>query len=182
MRRLQLCLASISLVLLAACDDPNPTEIWELDATPWVCDNGVDYHFCGTYIVVDTGQGNGLYQGIDGLETQWGYSYTVEVEIIEVEDPGADGYSIRYELVELIDQEAHPGEEFLLSLQRGWVEVEQEGGMVAGNAFTCTLEQCTELGLLIDDDRDIRGKFRFGPIEQLLPLELVSFEAAAEYE
>ena len=48
--------------------------------------------------------------------------------------------------------------------------------MVAtGHAFTCEPEQCTELQGLFDEPIEVDATFRFGPADQLFPLELVSF-------
>jgi hypothetical protein len=177
MRIVRLCLASIALATLAACAEPNKdTEIWDLRADPWLCDNGVDFQFCATYTVVGTDEVAGLYDSIGGLDHQWGHSYRVEVEIIEVENPGADGSSVRYELVELLDEEVHPGLEFELSLQRGSVEFDQDGGAIAtAHRFTCTPQQCSDLDALFDEFLFVDAVFRFGSADQLFPLELVSF-------
>lgn len=183
MRTLPLCLASMSLSLLAGCvePDPNATEIWDIEAAPRMCEGEDEYfYFCAQYTLDGTDETRTLTRDIGGLDETWGHSYRVEVEIIDVVDE-SQGSSIRYELVELIDEETHPGLEFDLSLQRNVVEFDADGesGIINNNTgFSCTPEQCADLDVLFDDFVFVDAVFRFGPDDnRLFPLELVSFAA-----
>jgi hypothetical protein len=180
MRALQLCVASMSLSLFAGCADEPNIEIWDIEPAPRMCDNGEDYYyFCAQYTVDGTDDLRTLSRDIDGLEQEWGHSYQVEVEIIEVESE-TESSSIRYELVELLDEEVHPGLEFEVRLERNVVAFDPDG--VSGfinvtSTFACTLQQCSDLALLFSEFAFVDAVFRFGPDNQLFPLELVSFAA-----
>ncbi len=45
-----------------------------------------------------------FYDQIEGFMHEEGTSYVIDVSIIEVDDPPADASSLRYALVEVIDQ------------------------------------------------------------------------------
>ena len=45
-----------------------------------------------------------FYDGIKGFEYESGYTYTLLVEIREIAEPMADGSSIEYRLIKLVDK------------------------------------------------------------------------------
>ena len=45
-----------------------------------------------------------FYDSIEGFDPQPGTSYVVDVEIIEIENPPADGSSLRYILIDVVEQ------------------------------------------------------------------------------
>lgn len=174
MRTLPLCLACVALSLLAGCAEPNPTEIWDVRATPSVCVNDEgDNYYCASYNVVGTDESSSFYESVDGFEPAWGRTYQIEVERI------GEGGTATYELVEILAEEFEPELEFDIELLFDWVNVGADGGTIEQHDFTCTPDQCTELSALrsaLELDQHIDATFRFGPAEQLFPLELVSFE------
>lgn len=180
MRALQLCLASVAFSLLSGCAEPTTpaTEIWDIRSHPDLCDGGEDnYYFCAHYTVDGSDQVELLHHAVDGLDIEWGHSYRVAVEMIESTD------GPRYELVEVIDEEVHPGLEFDLRLERNMVSFDEEGenGTIASRSFVCAPALCTDLATLLGEFVFVEAVFRFGP-DNLFPLELVSFEAAAELD
>lgn len=173
--RLRSIALPLPLVLLAACEPDPPTEIWDLRATPAVCDYGVDYGLCRGYTLVESGEYHGLYQGVDGLDEQWGHEYRVEVAIYEVENPPADGFDTRYELVEILSDTPKPALEFDVALTMASVDVEQGSGELAPQfPFTCEQALCEALATTLEQGIDERATFRFGSEGALLPAVLVS--------
>ncbi|MFV8749087.1 DUF4377 domain-containing protein [Nannocystaceae bacterium ST9] len=185
-RKLRGLFASVALSsLLFACDEPSETEVWDIHATPSVCDDGVDFGYCDHYTVVETGEVGTLYQDIEGFTPEWGHTYRIEVEVVEVDDPPADGSSLRYVYVAQHRQRDFPGLEFDLDLRLASVDAEQGAGQLGyhhgvAHPFTCTPEQCADLAILLEQSQPIEGVFRFGPAGQMLPLELVSFALAED--
>lgn len=177
MRRLSLALPLLSCLALACAEEePKQTEIWDVRASPGVCDNGVDYQFCMRYIDVETQEGTSTYVNVNGFDYEWGYTYRIEVEVLEVEFH-PDGFTTDYELIEILDKQPQPALEFDIDLTLASVDVEQGVGDVGyGHPFTCTPEQCAELESLLPSvyTQSVVGVFRFGPSEALFPLELVS--------
>jgi len=49
--------------------------------------------------------GERSYNSINGFEYEEGYSYILEVNITRVENPPADGSSLRYDLIKVISKE-----------------------------------------------------------------------------
>jgi len=45
-----------------------------------------------------------FYDSIEGFDPQPGTSYVVDVEVIEIENPPADGSSLRYILIDVVEQ------------------------------------------------------------------------------
>ena len=45
-----------------------------------------------------------FYDAIEGFEWEAGYEYELSVRVTEVEDPPADGSSLRYELIKIISK------------------------------------------------------------------------------
>ena len=48
--------------------------------------------------------GERSYESINGFEYEEGYSYTLDVNITRIEDPPADGSSLRYDLIKVISK------------------------------------------------------------------------------
>lgn len=46
-----------------------------------------------------------FYSGIEDFEYQWGFTYTIEVDVFDVKDPPADGSSLRYKLARVVDSD-----------------------------------------------------------------------------
>lgn len=62
-----------------------------------------------------SGESAFLHGAIEGFSYEWGHRYTIRVASAEVDDPAADGSSLRYELVEVITDE-EVNEDFSLVL------------------------------------------------------------------
>ena len=45
-----------------------------------------------------------FYQSINGFEHEWGQTYIIKVKETKIENPPADGSSLQYELVEILEQ------------------------------------------------------------------------------
>jgi hypothetical protein len=159
--------------LLLGCADPKPGETWDIRATPTACGTTLD--LCIQYSVDGSEEVITLRQEIEGFDHDFGYSYRIEVETIDVDDPSTEWVEVRYELVEVIDQSATPELEFPLQLSVGTFEFVSGGGTIFPDyPFTCAQQTCDELAGWFNDFAYVYTVFRFGPEDQLFPLELVS--------
>lgn len=172
-------LAALMLSLgLLACSE-SETEVWDVRADPGVCDNGSHEYLCHSYDVVEDGDHGTLYEGVDGFSPEWGHAYRIEVERYEIENPPLDGSPIRYELVEILSDEPQAELEFDVDLRIATVDVAQGVGEVgSGMPFTCEPSLCEALAAVIEQGwqvaYDTNAVFRFGSLDALLPVELVS--------
>ena len=103
-----------AFLLLSACGADDPQLV---DAPPSAVDDGLTRLWIGPELVDCEGVGpqtcmqvaesaDGpselFYDAIEGFEHEAGTSYVVDVRIESVEDPPADGSSLRYVLVEVV--------------------------------------------------------------------------------
>lgn len=104
-----------ALLILSACggDDPQPaaderpsaiddglTRLW---IEPELVDcEGVGPQTCMQVAESADGPTELFYDGIEGFEHEAGTAYVVDVRIETVDDPPADGSSLRYVLVEVV--------------------------------------------------------------------------------
>lgn len=174
MRVLRLCSACVVSGLLLGCaESESEGEIWEVRAAPVACGTAAD--LCLQYDVEGDDEVVTLRQEIEGFDHEFGYSYRIEVETIDVDDPMTEWVEVRYELVEVLDQTAAPGLEFPLSLSLGTFEFGPGGGTILPDyPFTCTQEKCDELAAWFEDFAYVYTEFRFGPEGQLFPIELIT--------
>ena len=87
------------------------------------------------------------YDAIHGLTPAWGTSYLIRVGVRTIANPPADGSSLEYHLLELIEQRpVAPGTTFSFDIDRDLVE--DSGGRFSlrfEHDVTCTPELCASL-------------------------------------
>ncbi len=103
------------LVLIALLTGCAPTETWTIAAHKVPC-TGLFPTLCVAYTTAD-GESHVLYEGIQGFDFEWGVHATVEITEEHLANPPADGSSIVYHLVQVIEETpATDGEQFELDL------------------------------------------------------------------
>lgn len=85
---------------------------------PYLCIGDVD---------PDTGELSFFHGGIEGFDYQWGYRYKLDVRVLPVLNPPADGSSTRYELVDIVEKRP-VDDEFELTLSSDHVSVDDDSG------------------------------------------------------
>lgn len=113
--------AGLLMLSMAACAGASPQQSKEKEMKLKIMHYkvpcmGADLQLC--YLVSkDGGEPEYFYDEIEGFEYQWGYSYEVVVELVEVKQPMADASSVSYRLKQEISKEKAPaGETFQLPL------------------------------------------------------------------
>ncbi len=82
------------------------TETWIIGPEFVDCEGGAGPQLCMRIRKSPDGEWQLFYGAIDGFEYEEGYQYEIVVQIDPVENPPADGSSLQYTLVELVDKEA----------------------------------------------------------------------------
>ncbi len=161
----------LSLGLLG-CEEEGKREVWEVGPTKTTCVYTDEDTLCLETKGPDDEYLSALYGGIEGLEWEWGTSYVIEVEISEYAEPPLHGSSLRYELVEIIEQTpVEAGFEFVLTVS---VLNREDQEILDGTPYTCEPELCEALAAASFTDDRVR--FAFGPLSDPLPLEVVAIE------
>jgi hypothetical protein len=103
-------IASSLTPTLTALVTPNPTPILNeskvvsmvINSSKKVCTKNEIQALCLDVTMDGAEESENLYDAIQGFEYQWGHSYELDVEVTEMNNPPADGASIRYELVNTV--------------------------------------------------------------------------------
>ncbi|WP_153913959.1 DUF4377 domain-containing protein [Shewanella sp. TC10] len=82
-------------------------EIWNIVGNPALC-QGVITRFCLRYIVEGSDEETVLYDPVEGYNHTWGASDRIEIEKSPISNPPADGSSMKYTLLNIIDNSADP--------------------------------------------------------------------------
>lgn len=129
--------ALVVLIGLSACKDKEPKPVvYKINSAKADC-VGVAPMSC---LQVQKGENIGsknwemFYSSIEGFEYEPGYLYSISVKEIELpeEEVPADGSSIKYELVEVLEKTQDP----LLALHDIYVVQEIKGTVVLGDSLT----------------------------------------------
>ena len=128
------------------------------------------------------GDWNIFYDDIEGFKYQLGYLYTLKVEKENIENPPADGGSIRYKLIKEISKEKAPSEvSFQILLSRFY-----DGGgfesffkktdnstfqLIDGTKIDCGI-LCNELAEKLTAKEGITGVFKHSNDNELLLIDL----------
>lgn len=124
---------------------------------------------------------NLFYDSIVGFEYEWGYNYEVEVAVTSIENPPADGSSVRYTLLNTVSQTpVLPGSQFEYS-SRFASEVitkksEDTYSLFSFEAkdFICAPADCDTLDALLMQNKSILFEFRHpDELEDALVLERI---------
>jgi len=107
-KRIILALAIATAVFLGACgSDPVSSEPARLWIEPDLVDcQGEALQKCMRVATSEGGEYLNFYDQIDGFVFVEGTSYVIDVTIDEVDDPPADASSLRYTLVEIVEEVA----------------------------------------------------------------------------
>ncbi|BAO56233.1 DUF4377 domain-containing protein [Nonlabens marinus] len=110
-----------------------------------------------------------FYGYIDGFNYEYGYNYLLSVNVFEVQNPSADGSSLRYELARVISKtKVPPNTTFKIDLKKQF-----DNGAdlyVSGSSATsfqilnqldidCS-DSCTELEAALNEPNDVVGIFQ----------------------
>lgn len=120
-----------------------------------------------------------LYVGIEGFEYELGYVYRIRVRKYQVENPPADGASIRYEFAELLSKDVNNAD-FTITIKRdiySWIDHSDEGlALLWYCTIIATDELKEELLEKLEDENitKIDGLFRHS--DEYRTIELVSIE------
>ena len=124
-------------------------------------------------MLIDKGAGQGLhYGGIEGFDFAWGIEVEANVRESRVANPPADGSSIRYTLVSVIEESPLAvGTTFVwaydsFDVRPGWgdpwIDVDS-GTLIDGTPFTCAnAEACTAIQTSYEEGTEIEVTFAFG--------------------
>ncbi len=114
----------------------------------------------------DVSTWNNLFQSIEGFEFDWGYEYQLAVFVTEIDNPPADGSSLRFQLLEEISKTKVPdGTTFEIQLKRASSETNYvtdgtgEGPTLLGRIAVDCEDLCTDLENLLSTDQDVFGVF-----------------------
>jgi hypothetical protein len=96
--------ALVLAVGLAGCgsDDDDTIRLW-IEPALVDCEGGAGPQLCLEVARSEDGKLELFYSEIEGFDFQEGTSYVIDVSVEEVADPPADGSSLRYTLVEVIE-------------------------------------------------------------------------------
>ena len=117
-------------------------------------------------------QWNYLYDGIEGFDFLPGYIYDLRVKKITIENPSADGSSIKYILVNVRNKQKVPENEFfqvnLKSFGYNFVWADSQNLSLLGEyAIDCN-NICVDLTAALEDQTDVTGTFIHGPNQSLV--------------
>mgnify|MGYP001826544144 FL=1 len=106
--------SAVAVLVLAACgdddaDSPPPTgeaETVRLWIQPELadCDGGAGPQTCMLIADSEDGEPSFFYDSIAGFTFEEGTTYVIDVTVEGVEDPPADASSLRYTLVEVVEE------------------------------------------------------------------------------
>jgi hypothetical protein len=107
-RRLLTLLAFLAIPALAVgCDvtGPSPEEEFVLHVAPYTVPcNGMGPQHCMLTRRSPTAEWTYFYDGIEGFAYEPGFDWTLRVRTREIRNPPADGSSIEYRLLEVIEK------------------------------------------------------------------------------
>lgn len=173
-------LALLALSALLGCEPEPERETWRIRAYPSVCEDALEGHLCPIYEHVD-GTDIGDFDYLEGFTPAWGLTREIEVERRE-HDPDSEtpiNSPIYYVLIEILSEAPAPALEFDITLPIASVDVASGTGEVGPDLpFVCAPASCEALAAVLAQGwtvaSETSARFRFGPSEALLPVELVS--------
>jgi hypothetical protein len=98
-----------------------------------------------------------FYDGIAGFNHRWGHTYTLEVEVTEVDDPPEDGSSLQYTLKSVVsDAPVAASTTFAMALEI--MDLSLDGGlagtlmsMTSATPFTCESQAVCDAVLQVNE-------------------------------
>jgi hypothetical protein len=119
-----------------------------------------------------------FYSDIEGFTFEWGHVYTLEVWVEKVQNPPADGSSLRYQLRAILSESTvEPGTTFEISFDSSLVHdysPEEQSGLLWHDArsFVCAdASVAADLERLLQEAGTLEATFRFAkPLEESLEL------------
>lgn len=131
-------------------DDENQV-VWEVDNHMSVA-NGAFFAYFHLRVREPGSNDWEVKSNIKNFDYEWGYNYTVKVEIVEIEDPMADQPPIEYHLIEVLDkQRAQEGIYFNVDVydHQDLVKADVEHVYeVYGEKFSCEPAMCEAIDSL----------------------------------
>lgn len=120
-----------------------------------------------------------LYNAIEGFEYELGFVYSIKVKIFQVENPPADGSSLRYEFVELLSKEVNEVD-FSITIKRDssiWIDAASENlGLLYFCSIITTDELKDELLINLEDDTITKIDGLFRHTNEYRTIELVGMD------
>lgn len=169
----------ISALSLAACAGGGSGESRErtlfIDHYKVSC-HGVVYQTCLLTRESEQSPYTYFYDGIKDLDFEWGYRYQIRVRVDDIVDPPADGSTLAYSLLEVIEKQAvDPDTLFQFALlpidgfSRRLSETEFE--LAYEKRFDCDVSTCDSVDSLLTQDMAVLLEFRHA-LETSGPLRL----------
>ena len=98
-----------------------------------------------------------FYENIDNFEYEWGFTYKIEVELENIENPPEDSSSLKYTLLNILEKEkASSTALFDVSASRsiGLVKKISDGiySLYGDQEFSCNTTQCVTIDSLISQE------------------------------
>jgi hypothetical protein len=121
-----------------------------------------------------------MYEGIYGFAFEWGYEQRVLVEVSNVDNPPADGSSVRYDLIEVLDKTpVEANARFTIDMTATYVTEDADGyHLPDGRVFACSEASiCTELDTRLADSSDwfiVDMEHPTDPTDTSTPLNVVA--------
>lgn len=143
---------------------------------------GVSYDLCMQVTDVDDGVLDLFYEGIEGFDFIWGFEVTLRYQIEAVDDPPADGSSLRYVLDDVMAvREELPGAPFTATFSpeiigESWFAADVTGVVsMVGTPVSCEQSLCDAL---VAAGTDIGTAFRvsFEHTGAVVPLRAAALE------
>lgn len=144
---------------------------------------GVTYGLCLQVTDVDDGELDLFYEGIEGFDFRWGVEVTLRYQVEDVDDPPADGSSLRYVLDDVMSaREELPGAPFTATFNPGvigeaWFAADVPGVVsMVGTRVSCEQPLCDAL---VAAGTDVGPSFRvsFEHTGALVPLRATALES-----
>ena len=126
-----------------------------------------------------TGNWGFFYDGINGLDPQWGQSYRLKVGVRNVPDPPADGSSLAYYLEKVLDrQPVAPGTTFSFDIDRDYITDTAAGlSLTRERPISCAPALCGAVRARLQSPARFRLSFQH-PTSPDMPLVLTAVSDA----
>lgn len=132
-----------------------------------------NYSLCKRAAAVDPADEHDYNDHIHGFQNQWGHRYTLEINVVELPEAFADGSTINFELVSILDDQLDLDDEFELPTYAFNLEPGASSGVLIDQTpVTCAPEVCDAIAAISDAPSSPMVRVRFGD-EQPLPLVAV---------
>lgn len=105
-----------------------------------------------------------FYDGIEGFNFEWGYTYKLRVKVTEISNPPADGSSVEYSLLEVLKKEKALHTEtfdyFTRYSSSTITKISENTYQILGEkTFNCSAPDCSSIDSLVAQESAILFEF-----------------------